>query len=266
MRYFDAHCHIQFDQFDDDRHEVLASMEREEVGGLVVGCDLESSKNAVALAEKYDFLWASIGLHPNRESNEAFDAAAFRELAAHPKVVAIGECGLDYYRPEVFDEETKRVQKEILNVQIELAASLDKALVIHSRPTKGTQDAYQDLIGILTLAKKKYPSLRGDIHFFVGGVAEMQALTELGFTVSYTGVITFSRDYDEPVRRVPLAHILTETDAPYAAPKSRRGKKNDPLSIPEIVTALAEIRGEEREKVREAALSNALKIFGLEHA
>lgn len=263
MRYFDAHCHIQFDQFDDDRQGVLASMQREEVGGLVVGCDFESSKRAVALAEKHDFLWASIGLHPNRESNEMFDAAAFRELAQHPKVVAIGECGLDYYRPEVLDEETKRVQRQILDEQIELAAEFDKALVIHSRPTKGTQDAYQDLIGILTLAKKKHPELRGDIHFFVGGVAEMEALTDLDFTLSYTGVITFSRDYDESVRRAPSSHILTETDAPYAAPKSRRGKKNDPLSIPEIVTAIAEVRGEEREKVREATLQNAIQVFRL---
>ncbi len=263
MKYFDAHCHVQFDQYDADREELVARMAERGVGGLVVGCDLDSSKKAVALAEAHQHLYASIGLHPNHESDEWFEAANYRELAQSPKVVAIGECGLDYYRPTEINDEVKHKQKAILNDQIELAAELDKPLVIHSRPSKGTQDAYRDLIEILTEAKQKHPKLSGDIHFFVGGVEEMRALTALGFTLSFTAVITFARDYDEVIREAPLDMILAETDAPYVAPLSRRGTRNDPLAVEEVVAKIALIRGEDREATREALLANAKRLLKL---
>lgn len=260
-RYFDAHCHIQFDQYDTDRDPLIEQMKERGVAGVVVGCDIDSSRKAVALAEAHEHLYASIGLHPNHESDEWFESATYRELALSPKVVAIGECGLDYFRPTEVNEEVKKKQKNILNDQIELASELDKPLIIHSRPSKGTQDAYTDLIQILTEAKQKYPDLRGDIHFFVGGVPEMQALTALGFTVSYTAVITFARDYDEVIRAAPLDSILSETDAPYVAPLSRRGERNDPLAVEDVVARIAEIRGEDPEVVREALLANADRLF-----
>ncbi|MDP2594148.1 MAG: TatD family hydrolase [bacterium] len=272
IKYFDAHCHVQFGVFDADREELIERMQERGVAGIVVGVDFESSEQAVELAERYEHLFASIGLHPNREPDERFDAAEYRMLATHPKVVAIGECGLDYFRPAVVDNEVKRKQQTLLKDQIALATELDKPLIIHSRPSKktpssakateGKQDAYEDLIEILKDAKVAYPNLRGDIHFFVGGVPEMQELVALGFTVSYTAVITFARDYDDVIRAVPPGALLSETDAPYVSPASRpRGSRNDPLAVEDVVAKLAEIRGEDIEAFRGIILANARHLF-----
>jgi TatD DNase family protein len=263
IKYFDVHCHIQFDPYDTDREELIARMRETEVAGIVVGVDLESSKKAIALAEKHEHLFASVGLHPNYVQKETFDTESFRMLAQHPKVVAIGECGLDFFRPTEVNDEVKKKQKAILNDQITLAGELDLPIIIHSRPSKGMQDAYHDLIEILTEAKQKYPPMRGDIHFFVGGVAEAEALIALGFTLSFTAVITFARDYDEVIRTVPLASILSETDSPYVAPLSRRGQRNDPLAVEEVVAKIAEIRGEDIEEVRATLAGNAKRLFSL---
>lgn len=257
--YFDAHCHVQFDQYDADRDELIARMEVGGVAGIVVGVDLETSKLAIALAEKHEHLFASVGRHPNHD--EPFAEAEFAELAKHPKVVAIGECGLDYYRPQEINDGVKRVQKEILKKHIALATEVGRPLIIHSRPSKGTQDAYLDLIEILKEAKQENPSLSGDIHFFVGSVHEMEELTALGFTISFTAVITFARDYDEVIRAAPLTSILSETDAPYVAPASRRGSRNDPLAVEEVARKIAEIRGEDPEIVRKTLVQNAARLF-----
>ncbi len=262
-KYVDAHCHIQFEQYAQDDAELIARMKEEGVIGIVVGVDYESSQRAIALAEKYEHLYASIGLHPNREKDEWYELEHYRALAKSPKVVAIGECGLDYFRPSEINEEVKRKQKAILNDQIILATELDKPLIIHSRPSKGTQDAYHDLLEILKEARVKHPHLRGDIHFFVGGVDEARAFIELGFTISFTAVITFARDYDEVIKTVPLASILSETDAPYLAPLNRRGTRNDPLAVMEVAVKIAEIRGEDPYMVREALVQNSRRMFGL---
>ena len=263
MKYFDAHCHIQFADYDRDQAELIARMREQGVAGVVVGCDLDSSRKAVALAEAHDHLYASVGLHPNREGDEWYEAEQYRELAKSPKVIALGECGLDYFRPAHLDEETKAKQKALLKDQITLAAELDKPLIIHSRPSKGTQDAYQDLIAILQEEQKKFPNLHGDIHFFVGTQAEAEQLFALGFTISFTAVITFARDYDAVIKATPLERILSETDAPYLAPKHRRGERNDPLAVQDVVAKIAEIRGEDPELVRAALLQNARTLFGL---
>lgn len=263
MKYFDAHCHIQFPMYDEDREVLATRMEKEEFGGIVVGVDRTSSEQAIALTETHPHLWAAVGLHPNYTDKQVFEVDAFRELASHKKVVAIGECGLDNFRPEN-PNETRATQRSVLEKQIELAVTVDKPLMIHSRPTKGTQDAYIDLIDILTSYKKEYGDrLRGDIHFFVGGIDEARALIELGFTLSYTAVLTFTHDYDEVVRFIPLTHLLSETDAPYVAPVSRRGQRNDPFSVRDVVARIADIRGEKEDVVREAVLQNAKRVFGI---
>jgi TatD DNase family protein len=263
VNYVDAHCHLQFAQYDEDRDTIARRMQEEGIVGVVVGCDLESSKKAVELAERYEHLYASVGLHPNHENDERYDKEIYRSLSESNKVVAIGECGLDYYRPTEINDEVKQKQKTMLQEQIRLAGESNKPLVIHSRPSKGTQDAYQDVISLLTEAKKSYPLLGGDIHFFVGGVNEAQALIALGFTLSFTAVITFARDYDEVIRSIPLTSILSETDAPYVAPLSRRGSRNDSFAVKDVVTKIAEIRNEEREIVRIATLQNSQKLFSL---
>ncbi len=272
VKYVDAHCHIQFEQYAQDDIELIERMREEGVAGIVVGVDLESSKKAVELAEKHEHLFASVGLHPNRVTDEVFDIGAYRELAKNNKVVAIGECGLDYYRPAKVNDEVKRAQIEALRTHIELAAELDKPLIIHARPSKGLpagrqgmMDAYSDLIEILKEEKIKHPNLRGDIHFFVGGIEEANLLIALGFTISFTAVITFARDYDEVIKAVPLESILSETDAPYVAPSSRRGERNDPLAAVDVVAKIAEIRDEPLETVRTALLANAKRLFILKH-
>jgi TatD DNase family protein len=262
-KYIDAHCHLQFPQYDNDREQIIAEMKEQGIAAIVVGCDFDSSQKAVALAEKHENLFAAIGLHPNHDAEEKFDVAHYRALAASARVVAIGECGLDYYRPVAVTHEVKATQKELFRKQIALAAEFDKPLIIHARPSKGTQDAYHDVIEMLTEAKRAYPTLRGDMHFFVGGVAEAEALIALDFTLSFTAVITFARDYDATIRVVSLANILAETDAPYVAPVSRRGKRNDPLSVVDVVAKIAEIRGEDPEAVRLALLENTQRLFSL---
>ncbi|MBA3789231.1 TatD family hydrolase [Patescibacteria group bacterium] len=260
MQYFDAHCHIQFSAYDDDREAVVKRMQEAEVGGLVVGVNLASSQAAFELVQSAENLFASVGLHPN-DMSEVFDLEAFEELARQPKVVALGECGLDYYRPEE-PAAVKQKQKKVFEQQIELAVKYNKPLMIHSRPSKGTQDAYHDTIDLLTSKKHKYGDrLKGDMHFFVGGIEEARKFVDLDFTLSYTAVITFARDYDEVIRYIPRTHLLTETDSPYVAPAPNRGKRNEPLAAKEVVKAFAQIRGEEEEDVRLAVLQNAAKIF-----
>ena len=265
MRYFDAHCHIQFDQYAHDADELITKMGNEGVAGIVVGVDYSSSKKALALAEKYEHLYASVGLHPNHAGDELFDEEVYRSLAKHSKVVAIGECGLDYFRPAEVNEEVKQAQRELFKKHITLAAEVNKPLIIHARPSKGTQDAYQELISILKEAKIEYPNLHGDIHFFVGGLSEAEALINLDLTISFTAVITFARDYDEVIRAVPLASILSETDAPYVAPITRRGERNDPLSVKDVVSKIASIRSEDPETVRETLLATSQRMFDIKN-
>ncbi len=263
MRYFDAHCHIQFPMYDGDREDLARRMEEESFGGIVVGVDLASSKQAVELAETHPHLWASVGLHPNHALDEVFDEREYLELLKHPKVVAVGECGLDNFRP-VDPEGVREAQRALFKAHVRLALQADKPLMIHARPRKGTQDAYEDLIEILRGYKAEHGDrLRGDIHFFVGGVAEAAALVDLGFTLSYTAVLTFTADYDAPVASVPLESLLTETDSPYAAPQGRRGERNDPFAVRDVVAAMARIREEDEEVVREAVLANARRLFGI---
>lgn len=262
-RYFDAHCHVQFDAYKSDRHDVIAAMAAAEVAGLVVGTDFGASEKAVAVAQAHPHLYASVGLHPNHEPDEWYEPERYKKLAQSPKVVAVGECGLDYYRSDASDE-TKKKQKNVVDDQLRLAIALDKPLILHARPSKGTMDAYRDLIDILTVSRGEHgEKFRGDVHFFVGGIEEARQLFDLGFTISYTAVITFARDYDDVVRFAPLDHLLSETDAPYVAPEGRRGERNDPLAVQDVVAKIAEIRGEQLESVRAALLENARRLFAL---
>ena len=265
MKYFDAHSHIQFPQYDRDREAVLSAMREVGVGTIIVGTDSTHSRRAVELADGKT-LFASVGLHPNDKPGEGYDDAYYTALAGDPRVVAIGECGLDYYRPDDPEAEKTR-QKDVFARHIELGVSLDKPLMIHARPSKGTMDAYLDAYEMLRAAQESYgEKVRGNMHFYVGDIETTKKFLSIGFTFSYTAVLTFARDYDEVVRYIPLDSILTETDAPYVAPVSRRGQRNDPLAVIEVVNAIAEIRGESEEVVREAVLENVKHLFRLKES
>lgn len=262
FQYFDAHSHVQGSEYDTDRDELLATLTRKRIGTTVVGVDVESSKSAVALACKHENVFAAVGQHPT-ETSEPFNTSEFTKLATDPRTVAIGECGLDYFRTDNLDS-ARATQVPLLQEQILLALATKKPLMIHARPSSGTMDAYNEIIDILKSAKREHgDALTGNIHFFVGGVEEARAFFNLDFTVSYTAVITFTNDYDEAIRFAPLDHLLAETDSPYVAPAPNRGKRNSPLAVIDVVKALARIRNEDEETVRAATVENTARVFGI---
>ncbi len=275
--FFDAHAHMHDRAYREDVEAELAKMKAYGVGAITVGTDLALSKEAVALAEKHDHLYATIGLHPADNVLETFDEKAFEALLASKKVVAIGECGLDYYYIDTFfekDKEGKGIshnkdreadrQQEIFEQQVHFACSHNLPLMLHGRPSKGSMDAYEDMLYILENLKKEYGTkLRGNAHFFVGTIDIAKRFIDIGFTVSFSGVITFSRDYDDVVRYVPKTMLLAETDSPYATPSPFRGERNTPMYVQEVVAKLAVIRNEPFEEVRTQVLENVKRVFDL---
>src|SRR3989304_5753323 len=258
FKYFDAHSHLNLPEFDADRADQIKKLEENNIGTIIIGVDKATSGLAVELAQKSENLYAGIGLHPT-DTDEEFDAIYFEDLIKHPKVVCVGECGLDYFR----DQTKKDHQKEIFIKQIELAIKYEKPLMLHCRPSKGTMDAYEDTFQILITMSRRSLGIRGNFHFFVGDLNIAKRFLKLGFTMSFPGVITFARDYDEVIKFLPLENILSETDAPFAAPIPYRGKRNESSYVIEIVKKIAEIRNEDFEKVREAMIENAQKLFSL---
>src|SRR3989344_3603679 len=276
MKYYDCHTHVNFIAFEDDREEAIKRAAEAEVGMIVVGTQFDASSDAVKVAEAHDDVYAAIGLHPIHSTKsyhdekelgpafaeaaagkegfvsrgEMFDVAKYEMLGQSAKVVAIGECGLDYYRLE---EGTKKVQEETFVQQIELANHLNKPLMLHIR------NAYEDALALL----KAHAKVKGDVHFFAGDWNIARKFLDFGFTLSFTGVLTFARDYDEVVKNAPLDMLLSETDAPYVAPVPYRGKRNEPAYVVEVVKAIAGIRGEPLEKVRDQLAANARRVFGL---
>jgi TatD DNase family protein len=262
-KYFDIHSHINFSKFDDDREEVIKRMHDESVWAIVVGTDLETSKEVVELADKNENIFATVGLHPDDNRNEIFNKEDYKELVKNKKVVAVGECGLDYFRIKAGEEEEiKKRQKENFVKQIEFALENDLPLMLHFRPSGKTMDAYEDGLEILNSYKKEYgDKLRGNSHFFAGNLKIAKKFIEIGFTLSFTGVITFADSYDEIIKSVPIESIMAETDCPFVAPVPYRGGRCEPVHVKEVVKRIAEIRGEDTEKVREMLVNNAFRVF-----
>ena len=267
FNYFDIHSHLNLPPLFELRAEILTRMREKEIGTITVGTDYETSKLAVKIAdENPDICFATVGLHPTDNSSEIFDYEKYLELAKHPKVVAIGETGLDYHRNPISNVEfliSKNKQKELFEEHIKLAIEVGKPLMIHARPSKGSQDAYEDVLGILEAESKKQAagSLSANFHFFVGDLAIAKRIVANGWTMSFDGPITFSRGYDAVIQNTPLENIMCETDAPFAAPVPYRGKTCEPSMVEEIYKKIAEIRGEDPEIVRETLLRNANRVF-----
>lgn len=258
MKYFDIHSHLNLSPLSERKEEVIKILEEKEIGTITVGVDYETSAQAVEIAEVSENLFASVGLHPSDADKKEFDSAKFKELAENPKTVAIGECGLDYFRIDSNDVVTKEKQKEIFNKHIDLAVEKNLPLILHVRPQKGTMDAYEDVLEIL---ESRTDNPRGDVHFFVGTPEIAERFLKLGFYLSFTGVVTFARDYDEVIRQTPIDRILTETDAPFVAPIPHRGGVCEPWMVEEVVKKIAEIKGLDLEQTRLQVLENVKGLF-----
>lgn len=249
-KYFDIHSHLNFGDYDKDWDEVIARLRETETHTIVVGTDYESSKRAVELAGKYEEIYACIGVHPVDNPTRIFDRENFEELVKHPKVVAIGECGLDFFHSDKAQDFER--QKKLFLEQIEFALAHDKPTMIHAR------NAYPEILEII----ENYPNLRGNVHFFAGSVEEAKRFVEKGFTLSFTGVITFTSSYDEVIKSLPIGSIMVETDAPYVAPVPYRGKRNEPSYVQEVVKKMALLRDMEFEEMRKTLVNNALRMIG----
>lgn len=283
MKYtcIDTHTHLNLSAFDEDREAVLARTLADKVAHINIGTKASTSKLAVEIADKNEGSWAIIGLHPIQTvpsyhdeeeigeggkpflaKGEVFAADFYRELALSPKVVGIGECGFDYYHTT---KDSYSVQEEAFIAQIELANELNLPLMIHTRGPKPGEESptgrsvYLDVYEVL----KQYAKGRGNIHFYAGTFAEVQRFFELGFTVSFTGVITFAKVYEDLVRSIPLELMHAETDSPYVAPVPYRGQRSEPRYVVQVVKKIAEIKALTLEEVQIQLLKNAEKLYGL---
>lgn len=255
----DSHCHPQFPQYDTDRPEVIRRALDAGIGIVCVGTDEATSRSAVELSCQYEGLYCSVGLHPNDNLDEVYNQSVYEGLATaantanttnKAKIVAIGEIGLDYFRTT---DDAKRIfQKERFLQQLALAKKLGKPVIIHCR------DAHADMRELLTA----HEGTRGVIHSFTGELADALHYIELGFHIGFSGIITFA-DYDAIVKRVPLERILLETDAPYLAPASKRGKRNEPVYILEVAEAISRIKGVSKEEVLTVTTANARALFSI---
>ena len=252
---FDTHAHYDADQFASDREAVLTALPAAGVG-LVVdpGCDVASSREAAALAERFDHVYAAVGIHPEDCAGcTDADFDAIRELCRREKVVAVGEIGLDYYWKE---NPSRDFQEQVFRRQIELALELDLPVIIHDR------EAHGDSLRIVL----DYPGLRGVFHCFSGSPEMAQELLKRGWYLGFDGPITYknAKRAPEVAAITPLDRIVIETDAPYMAPEPFRGKRNDSRLLPYVVEKLAEWKGVTPEEMTDITWQNGKRLFGLE--
>ncbi len=260
--YFDIHSHLYFKDYDKDRQEEIEKIKKAKIGTITIGTGFETSQEAVDLAENNENIFACIGQHPGNITRDSVFDERLGPLADNKNVVAIGECGLDYFRMDPGDTELKIIQKTIFEYHIDLALEKELPVMLHIRGSKGTHDAYLDALEILEHhAKISGDKLTGNAHFFAGNLDILKRFLAIGFTVSFTGVITFTHDYDEFVRYAPMERIMSETDAPFVTPAPHRKERNSPLHIPLIVEKIAQIRREPLDDVKETLISNTYRVF-----
>jgi len=265
MKYIDVHGHLNFPEYDLDRPLAIERAREKGVGMITVGTDLATSKSAVELALGTTDSWATVGLHPvigNAKDNgqkDSFNYETFKDFAQHPRVVAIGECGLDFFHCEADDLPR---QEQVFIEQISLANELGKPLMLHIRNASDkivAPSAYERALELL----RRYARVKANFHFFAGSLEELKGILDLGCSISVTGVITFARDYDEIIKYVPIDRIMTETDCPYVAPIPHRGKRNEPAHVIHVVQAISGIRGGQPEDIGKRLLENAQNFFGI---
>ena len=251
--YFDSHAHLDDTRFQADFDEVLARMRENGVTGMMnIGCDLPSSERSVALAERYNWIWAAVGSHP--DDADHVDSAlieAYRTLCKNPRVRAIGEIGLDYH----YEDVPRDIQKKAFRMQLQLARETGMPVVVHER------EAHGDALEILD----DFTDVRGVFHCYSGSLEMAKELVRRGWYIGFTGVITFknARKAVEVAEWLPLSRTLIETDCPYMAPEPFRGRRCEPGMVPQMAKKIAEIKGVDTERVAEATRRNAYELFRL---
>ena len=248
---FDTHAHMNDPAFQEDREQVLLSLKDKGVAYMMnVGCCLDSSKDCIAMAEKYPFVYASVGSHPDSadEVNEEV-LEQYRQMAKHPKVLALGEIGLDYY----YETIPRQIQQQAFRLQMELARELKMPVIVHER------NAHDDGMRIA----KEFKDVTGVFHCYSGSAEMARQLVDMGWYIGFTGVLTFknARKAVETAERIPLERIVLETDCPFMAPEPFRGKRNDPGYLYRMAERLAEIRGISVEEVHAVTTENAKRLY-----
>lgn len=283
MPLIDSHCHVHFNAYKEDMDEVIKRTLDRGVFMITVGTQKDTSRKGLEVADRHDGMWATVGLHPNhtveqefwdndelppeeqatpkiKTRAEVFDMDFYRELAGHPKCVAIGEFGLDYYRiPEGVDRgEVIRRQEETVRAQFDLATEVNKPVVIHCRDAYSRQaEMIREAIGYGKLDR------RGVIHCFTGTLEEARAFLDLGFYISFSGILTFGKALQAVAKELPLDRLLIETDSPYLTPAPDRGKRNEPWRVEYVAAKLAELKGVSVEEVARQTFDNARTVFSL---
>jgi TatD DNase family protein len=252
---FDTHAHLNAIQYNDDLQEVIERAVFEGVSNIVVvGFDRPTISRAIELAEQYDFIYAAVGWHPvDAIDMTEEDLHMLEQLAAHPKVVALGEMGLDYY----WDKSPKDVQKEVFRKQIALAKKVKLPIIIHNR------EATADILEILK--EENAAEVGGIMHCFTGSVEVAKQCIDMNFYISFGGPVTFknAKKPKEVAKEIPLEYLLIETDCPYLTPHPFRGKRNEPSYVKYVAEAIAELKGVSFEEVAQKTSDNAKKIFGM---
>lgn len=275
----DTHAHVNFRAYKDDAKEVLQRSLDAGVWVVNVGSQIDTSRQAVELASQFEQgVYAVIGLHPEhthsqyvdeeethfKTREEDFNEAFYSELVSHPKVVGIGECGLDYYRlPEdrTSHDQIKQKQIEVFKKQVRFAKTYDKALVVHSRPEKGSDELYHDMLQVFE--EENVSNMRLVVHSYTHEPKFLEKFLELGAYASFNGIITFDKtgSMKKLVEMCPLDRILLETDCPYLTPVPNRGKRNEPLFVKSVAEKTAEIKNITLAQIEEATFNNAKNLF-----
>ncbi|MFA5420626.1 MAG: TatD family hydrolase [Patescibacteria group bacterium] len=277
--YIDTHCHLNFKDFKDDYNEVIKRSLEGEVEMIVVGSELKTSQRAVSLSESFDKgVYSAVGLHPIhlqdviikndnengkyefRSRKEEYSEDNYIDLIKNKKnVVAIGEIGLDYYHIDGDREKVKEIQREVFFRQLTLAKKMELPVIIHCR------EAHDDLFRILKdfHSNNNFTKEWGVIHCYSGDYNQAKKYFDLGLKISFTGLVTFVRQWDEVIKKSPLDKLMIETDSPYLSPSPYRGKRNEPLYVKEVAKVISDLRNEDVNLVKNKLYKNSIDFFGI---
>jgi TatD DNase family protein len=254
VRLIDSHCHLNYEDLVERQAEVLDNARQRGVSGFLnISTRQREWSDIIAVAEREPDVWASVGVHPHEaDAHPDLGAAALVEAADHPRVIAIGECGLDYY----YDKSDRQAQRERFQAHIDAARQTGLPLVVHTR------EAEEDTAEILGTAVRE-GGVTGVLHCFTGSAELARKALDLGFYISLSGIVTFKNatDLQHTARKLPLDRLLVETDSPFLAPVPHRGKKCEPAFVADTASFVAELRGEDPEELAEATTTNFFKLF-----